>query len=463
MDNFAGKKVIIIEQNPTQKDYLRAMFAQAGNLAFCFQQENTCLDNLSQLDPELIVMGAMPSDRGIRFMNALQAVNCSLPVIMFSNDPSIRQYLSINGMSNAQIVDSASNKRAFETSLKTAFSISKKPVDVQQPFIVGNHPRLVKIKGLLTDLGRLNESILIQGEKGVGKELLARTIHWHTNHQGVFIRIDSPALAAVGQDARLIDYLKPALWDIREYDPKRGSIPGTLYVHEIGDMPPNLQAELLLVVDNSQLPVVVDGFERPQMLRLIAGSSKDLDQLVKSNTFREDIYYRLSTLCFHLPALRERKDDIPLLTDFFTYKYCQEFGKSFFELSTSTKRMFLNYHWPGNIQELTDVVRRAVLLNKERTFLLDFPKGNLNQKNQASRIWIDGLASIQEIIDGKEYLEHAHKKPLKEICWDIMARIERRVIRKALENTNWNRKKAATLLNISYKSMLNKIKEYKLS
>ncbi|MBT8352433.1 MAG: hypothetical protein KJO26_14535, partial [Deltaproteobacteria bacterium] len=149
MSNFEGKKIIIIEQNPSQKDYLRALLAKDGSLAFCFQQETTCLDNLFQLDPELIVMGAIPSDRGIRFMNALQAVNCYRPVIMFSDDPAIRKYLSINGLKNAQIVDSAKNTPAFETSLKTAFSLSTEKLNDKRPFMVGNNPGLVEIKSLL--------------------------------------------------------------------------------------------------------------------------------------------------------------------------------------------------------------------------------------------------------------------------------------------------------------------------
>jgi DNA-binding NtrC family response regulator len=396
-------------------------------------------------------------------MNALQAVDCCLPVIMFSKDPAIRQYLSVNGMRNAQIVDSSLSSPALETSLNAALSVSTKPPIDKQPFIVGNHPRLIEIKKLLMDLGRYRENILIQGEKGVGKELLARAIHWHTDQRGIFIRIDSPALAAAGKGVRLIDYLKPVLWDTAEGDSKRLSLPGTLYVHEIGEMPTNMQAELLLVVDKSQMSFSAGGSEHPRTLRLIAGSSKDLDQLVKAHAFREDIYYRSSTLGFNLPPLRERKDDIPLLTDYFTYKYCKEFGKSFFELSPSTQKMFFNYHWPGNIQELTDVVRRAVLLNQEKGLLTNYPEGSLGHNYQERRIWMDGLASIQDIVEGKDYLKNAHKKPLKAICWDIMARVEKRIIRKALKNTNWNRKKAAAMLNISYKSMLNKIKEYKLA
>jgi len=463
MSNFEGKKIIIIEQNPIQKDYLKAMFTQDGNLAFCFQQETTCIDNLFQLDPELIVLGDISSERCIRFMNALQAVNCYSPVIMFSKDPTIRQYLSVNGIRNAKIVDSALNSQAFEKSIEEAFSVSAESWHEQQPFIVGNHPSLVEIKKLLIDVGRTNENILIQGEKGVGKEMLARAIHWHTNRHGVFIRIDSSALAAAGKEVQLVDYLKPVFSNAGEYEGERLSMPGTLYVHEIGDMPSNMQAELLLAMDKSQMSLITNESKHSEVLRLIAGSSKDMDKLVSSQKFREDTYYRSSTLRFNLPPLRDRKEDILLLTEFFTYKYCKEFCKSYFELSTDTKNMFMDYDWTGNIQELTDVIKKAVLFNQKRALLSDPHEDRGDQINPERRIWIDGLASIQDLIDAKTYLRNAHKKPLKVICWDIMAKIEKRIIRKALKDTNWNRKKAAIMLNISYKSILNKIKDYKLA
>ena len=116
------KRIIILEKNQSAKDYLRAMSAREGVLAFCFQQENTCLDNIFQLDPQLIVMGTMQPDRSIRFINALQAINCDLPAILFSQNPRIHQYLSINRLNNIKIVDSVSNGKAFKASLKSVFS-----------------------------------------------------------------------------------------------------------------------------------------------------------------------------------------------------------------------------------------------------------------------------------------------------------------------------------------------------
>ena len=103
------------------------------------------------------------------------------------------------------------------------------------------------------------------------------------------------------------------------------------------------------------------------------------------------------------------------------------------------------------------------MLNQEKGLLTNNTEGSLGHNYQERRIWMDGLASIKDIVEGKDYLKNAHKKPLKAICWDIMARVEKRIIRKALKDTNWNRKKAAAMLNISYKSMLNKIKDYKLT
>ncbi len=169
------KKIIILDRDSAHKDYLRAVVSQAGDIAFCFQQETTCLDNLFQLDPELIVMGSFPQDRSIRFMNALRAIDWDLPVIMISEDPVVRRYHSANRLGNMEVVDSGWIGPALEDSIQ---SVLKKCKIGEQgnrpPFIVGESPDVVRMKKMIPELSRATENVLIRGEKGVGKELVAR-------------------------------------------------------------------------------------------------------------------------------------------------------------------------------------------------------------------------------------------------------------------------------------------------
>ncbi len=470
MELSTRKKIIILERNSVHKDYLRSIVSQAGDLAFCFQKETTCLDNLFQLDPALIVMGLFPQDRSIRFMNALRAIDCDLPVIMISEDLAVQRYLTANRLGNILVVDSAWNGPALETSVQSVLSKQKKGNQRNRhPFIVGNNPDVVKMKKLLPELSGSTESILIQGEKGVGKELLARAIHFHSKNNGMFIKIDASALAIDNSNLQLIHNLKQCLGDCKQKKVKTGqsktdqSKTGTLYVHEIGDMPFHLQAELLLIADKTEISFENRELGRINAFRVIAGSSNDLEKEVANQHFRKDLFYRLNTLQIAMPPLRCRKEDIPLLTDFFTYKFCKKFDKSYFELSAVIKDRFQNYRWPGNIHELEGVVKRAVMVNSEKEFLTGFLAGKLHGDFQNNHSWLKGVSSVDDIVDVRDCLGDVERKPLKDIRWEFMARVEKNIINKALKHTNWNRKKAAFMLNISYKSMLNKIKQYKLT
>lgn len=459
------KKIIIIEQNPTYKDYLRSMISEEGGLGFCFQQETTCLDNLFQLDPELIVMGNFPQERSIRFMNALRAIDCNLPVIIFSEDPTVRNYMSVNRLDNMRLVDSLSNGPALRDSVKSVFSKKEKDKKNDRlPFVVGTHPDIVKLKQLLPELGRSKENIMLLGEQGVGKELLARAIHSHSDANGLFVKIDATALSAGDEKFRLIDYFKKILFSLEHRSADNiGSARGTLYVHEIGDLPTGMQAEMLIVTDTSGLTLMSDDGGDPNLFRIIVGTSDNLEQQVAKDRFRKDLFYRLSTLSVMIPPLRDRKDDIQLLADYFTYKFCKDFDKSFFELPPSIKKRFQNYQWPGNVQEMETLVKRAVMTNDQETFLSSFLMGKSQREFTRDAVWLEGAQAIDDMIDVRDFFSRKQNKPFKAICWDFMARVERKIIKKALNHTNWNRKKAAEMLSISYKSLLNKIKEYNIA
>ncbi len=179
--------------------------------------------------------------------------------------------------------------------------------------------------------------------------------------------------------------------------------------------------------------------------------------------FRKDLFYRLNTLSIAIPPLRCRKEDIHLLTDFFTYKFCKDFDKSYFDLSAGIKDRFQRYRWPGNVHELEGVVKRAVMMNNEKEFLSGFLAGKSRGDFTDDDRWLGGMSGMDDIIDVAVCLKDVPQKPLKDICWDFIVKVEKDTINRALKQTNWNRKKAALMLKISYKSMLNKIKAYKLA
>ena len=236
----------------------------------------------------------------------------------------------------------------------------------------------------------------------------------------------------------------------------------TIYMDEIGFLPDHLQAELLLIIEANN-----------NHFRFLAGTSQDLGGLAKAGSFRKELYYRLNVFHMKIPALRHRKSDIPLLTDFFSYKFCREFDKVCLPISSRLKGMFMQYHWPGNVKELQDVVKRALLKGEQNIIFSNLRPRSLKhafqyKKNQLDndRIqnsWTRELNLIEQMASKKEYLGQVGELNMRDICWGVLARVEKRVMKKALESTNWNRKKAAAMLDISYKSMLNKIKHYDLA
>lgn len=462
----ALKKIILFEQDHAHKNSLKTILSQEGYLVFSFDTIASCLDNLDLFDADLMIFGGMDGGKAIPILNALMAIQSRVPLLFISEEENLRYNLERNQCDYVAIVDSPFDLAEFRTAVQFALENGNKPCGVNfASFLIGSCPELVKIKGKLGELGRLNESVLITGEPGVGKEAVARAIHAASNRDtACFIKINVPELIGA-KDFSLLSALKDSVphlvpGDNIPDDVKREQ--WSIYLDQISDLPDHLQAELLLITGTDH-----------QRIRILAGTSRDMAMLVKAGDFRKDLFYRLNVFQVKVPPLRHRKSDIPLLTDFFSYKFCREFDKICLPVSDRLKSMFLQYNWPGNVGELQDVVRRALQKGEGDIVFSNLrPTGRKyagqNQKREAKNnfsrnIWKRELDSIEQMTRKKDYLEQVGELDMRDICWNFMAKVEKRVMKRALESTNWNRKRAATMLDISYKSMLNKIKHYGLT
>ena len=455
------KKIILFEQDQARKNFLKTILSQEGYLVFSFDAIASCLDNIDLLDADLMIFGGREGGKAIPVLNALMAIQSRLPLLFISEEENLRSDLELNQCGFAAIVDSPFDLAVFRNAVQAALENGNKPGDMNfTSFMVGCCPELIKIKGKLAELGRLNESILITGEPGVGKEAVARAIHGASSRDtSCFIKINVTELKGAG-DFSLLSALRHSVAHLGPGDAKWEQ--WTVYLDEIGDLSNRLQAELLLIT----------GADHRQF-RILAGTRRDIALLVKAGRFRKDLFYRLNVFQVKIPPLRHRRSDIPLLTDFFSYKFCREFDKVCLPVSDKLKGMFMQYDWPGNVGELQDVVKRA-LLKGERDIIFSNlrPKyrkhaaqdQKIQTQNDPTRnIWTRELDSIEQMTRKKEYLSQVGELDMRDICWNFMAKVEKRVMKRALESTNWNRKKAAAMLHISYKSMLNKIKHYDLA
>jgi DNA-binding NtrC family response regulator len=463
--NEEQKKIVIIEKDHVKRDFLRSVVAENADLSFCFDRVASCFDNLTQLNPDLIVVGSFPRKGVLRFINAHKATNCNLPSLLMTQDSEIKKYLELNALNNIKMYDIKLNVSTFNNSISnTIRKHRKKAYNNDFPFIVGNSPGIVKIKEILPDLNHSRESILIEGERGTGKEFIVRAIQCLSGSKDLFIKISAKDIHKEVSRLNILEVIGRKIQEKMKGSNTQSpsGVMSTIFIDELGYLPDSIQSELLHVVDNGHdsnncfSPLVKNNF------RFISSTSVGSDYLLSENRLRKDLFYRLNVINLKVEPLRRHKEDIPLLVDYFSYRYCKMLGRSFIELPSETIDIFMDYHWPENTKELESVVKRAIMNGDDGKSLKEMHLINIDTLSKTRQVMIEGLKATRSITDAKDYLKQVERESLKDICSNIMGKVEKKVMRKALEETNWNRKKAAAMLNISYKSMLNKIKQYKL-
>ncbi|CAB1082668.1 hypothetical protein D1AOALGA4SA_10265 [Olavius algarvensis Delta 1 endosymbiont] len=458
-------KIVILETNRNRRDYLRGIVSNKWWVPIIFEKETICLDNLRQLEPDLVISGPLSNDRMYRFVNTVKMMDAGLPVLVLSNDPSLKEFASFYGYGLIKVLESSCDSTELISAIGQLILQRFADGDTRCPenfLIIGNSPEMLKIKRSIPELCRLSDPVLIQGEPGTGKELVARAIHHHSERRTrPFVKINLAELNARQLDEVLFGAVQGSFVDSNQrfrglYRPAEG---GTLLLDEIAEFPVSFQSRLLSVFENGILnpdhtaPNGVD-------LKIIVSSSKILDRLVQQGKFREDLYFRMNTITIEMPPLRKRISDIPLLTDFFADKICLENKVGYIEVPAKLKESFCRYPWPGNVRELKTIVHRTIMYGigdsavQKLATQWEKPSDAVNFDQD-----IYALVGLSNL---KNYLQKQNNLTLKKVRRVYLLRTEKKIIKKALEKTNWNRKNAAELLEISYKSLLNKIKEYQL-
>ena len=454
-------KVIILDSDQNRRDYLRALIASQGMTPFIFEKECRCLDNISPLGPDLVISGSPQAHKAFRLINTIKSTSYGLPVMIISNDEAIADFIRTNGFDDISVVDEGIDSAEMQGAINEKLQNSADREYGQEcPLLIGNSPEIVKIKKIIPELNRINETVLIQGASGTGKDLLARVIHSKSvRHDKPFVKIDVTELLNGRKKEREVNAQAHAFEHVMENLESFLGLAdtGTMYLDEIGAMTPEIQAGLLNFFKKQR-------YRGPDSvlnnIRFIFSNSRDLESLVAGGQFRKDLYYRLNVIKLEIPPLRERMEDIPQLADFFTDRFCIQLGKSHYELSAKTKNIFSSYFWPGNVRELENLVREIVARGEEDS---QVEKLLLLSENHRLRNNFEGFISQGELTRVKHYVEENEEYSLKDIGQQFLSRFERRLVKKVLDSTNWNRRKAAAMLDISYKSLLNKIKDYKLS
>jgi len=306
--------------------------------------------------------------------------------------------------------------------------------------IVGNSKAMLEVLSLVSKVAKTDSTVLITGESGTGKELIAKAIHLNSRRKNrAFITINCGAIPENLQESELFGHVRGAFTGaIRD---KRGLFQeadgGTLFLDEVGETSLSTQVKLLRFLQDGEIRRVGDVDPIHVDVRLLAASNRDLTKLIEEGKFREDLYYRLNVIPIHIPPLRQRKDDIPLLINYFVKKYAERENKNVVGVSPEAMILLTGYHWPGNVRELENVVERAVILTSYNLILPeDLPQAIREAHSR----------------NGEFSSEAEDEKTLEEL--------EKQYIIKILEKYNWNQKVASEKLGISTTTLWRKLKSY---
>jgi two-component system response regulator AtoC len=318
---------------------------------------------------------------------------------------------------------------------------SVKEYDFENVF--AKDPKMLEILDLAKKVSDYSTTVLITGETGTGKELVARTLHFSgKRNTRSFVEVNCGAIPANLLESELFGHVRGAFTDaIKTKDGLfHEADGGTIFLDEVGELPKELQVKLLRVLQEGEVRRVGDTRSKKVDVRVVAATVMDLTEEIKKGTFREDLYYRLNVIPIKVPPLRERKVEVQGLAEHFVKKYSKKFGKHVKVLSKDAIEVLLVYSWPGNVRELENVIERALILE------------------EGPEIGVDVLPISEKVTGGELPIDLTGNLSIKK----AEEAIERELIKRALEKTNGNRTKAAELLEISNRALLYKIKGYGL-
>jgi two-component system response regulator HydG len=313
--------------------------------------------------------------------------------------------------------------------------------------VIGTSPQMHSIVEILKNVAPTDITVLIQGENGTGKELVARALHQNSPRKSKpFVPLNISALPDSILESELFGHEAGAFTGaigrrIGKFEHANG---GTLFLDEVGEMPMDTQVKLLRVLEDRKITRLGANDEMPINVRLVAATNADLQKNVADGKFREDLYYRLNVVSIYLPPLRERQGDIPLLMEHFLREISRRMGREVQGFSRSARKALLAYHWPGNIRQLRNVIERMLVLDSDGVLDVDGlpPEIAVLVRDQPPESTVD-LPSGADGLVGKP-----------------IAEVERHYIYRALELTNGNREEAAAILGIGERTLYRKIKEY---
>ena len=454
----ARPKVLILEPDLAVLDYLRLTLGNQYSLNL-FSEEQSLLDRLEQHDePDLLLLALHTSRDPLPLLTHIRCTKPHLPVIVLSCSAELRDLemvirLGVRAIVMKPFVGSdveqaiEEHLESSEKKISAAYTPREIPLNESHSF-VRSSKRMRDLEAQAALVARADIPLLILGESGTGKEILALYTHMMSSRsQRIFLKVNCAAVPADLLESELFGYDQGAFTGAVKTKPGKFEIcsGGTIFLDEIGEMPAILQAKLLQVLQDGTFSRLGSRSSMKVDVRVIAATNINMKEAMANKTFREDLYYRLNGFTLSIPPLRERREEIPVLSEYFMRKGAKRYGREPLTFSPNLMHTLSEHSWPGNLRELENVVNRYLVLGDEKAIVDELAP-------TAAYQGATGTAS-----------EAPNGAGLKAMVKSLKGDAESTAIAQVLEGVGWNRKAAANDLQISYKALLYKIKQYDLS
>ena len=442
--------ILIIDDDSAVRSSLSFMLKRAGYEAQTVPGPREAMEVVRSVAPDLILMDmnftlSTTGEEGLTLLKQVKIFRPETPVILMTAWGSIQ--LAVQGMQAGafDFITKPWNNAALLQRIETALQLSGTPQEPTQEqsdsfdrsHIIGRSQGLMDVLNTIARIAKTNASVLITGESGTGKELIAEAIHINSQRaKHPFVKVNLGGISQSLFESEMFGHKKGAFTDASADRIGRFEIAnkGTIFLDEIGDLDPSCQVKLLRVLQDQTFEVLGDSRPRKTDIRVVSATNADLRKMVNERTFREDLYHRINEFTLRMPDLKERKEDILLFANFFLDQANKELDKHLIGFDAKASQALMNYHWPGNLRQMKNIVKRATLL-AQSSFITLLELGTELLETPAS--------SNTSIALRNEETEKEH-------------------ILEALRQTGNNKSKAAQLLNIDRKTLYNKLKLYNI-
>jgi len=444
--------VIVVDDDREMANVLCDVLTEAGYRALSAGSGKEAVTLVKEQDPDLLITDLrMSGMSGHQLQIELKRIAPGLPVIIITAFGSIPTAIESMKLGAFDYLTKPFGNDELLLVVSRALEDCKLRQEVRRlrselarsyglPNIIATDPKMIAVLGMIEQIADSSASVLITGESGTGKDLIARALHFSSaRRDGPFIPINCAAIPENLIESELFGYVKGAFTDARQgktglFVAARG---GTLFLDEIGEMPPPLQAKLLRAIEDKRIRPLGAIEETSIDVRIVAASNTDLDKAIAEGKFRSDLYYRIATVTLAVPPLRERPHDVALLAKHFLIRASAEAAKNVLDLDPDAMACLTRYRWPGNVRELQSAIQTGVILCRE---------SKLGVKDLPARVTGGGVPSAK-------ILEDLVQRRLS------LDQLEREYVRAVLESVNGNKTEASVILQIDRKTLYRKLED----